>query len=82
MEFEDIAKREEIAWKQRSRATWLKQGDRNTGFFRGIVNAHRRMNTISKLKVRGEILSNHGEVQEELPFMKIFIQKQKTGDCT
>lgn len=24
MEFEDIAKREEIAWRQRSRAIWLK----------------------------------------------------------
>ena len=51
-EFEDIAKREEIAWRQRSRAVWLEQGDRNTNFFHRTANAHRRMNTISKLKVR------------------------------
>lgn len=65
MEFENIAKREKIAWRQRSRATWLKQGARNIGFFHKTANAHRRMNTIAKLKVRGETLSNHEEEQEE-----------------
>ncbi|KAG5621100.1 hypothetical protein H5410_006318 [Solanum commersonii] len=51
-EFEDIAKREEIAWRQRSRAVWQEQGDRSTNFFHRTANAHRRMNTVSKLKVR------------------------------
>ncbi|KAG5595439.1 hypothetical protein H5410_036671, partial [Solanum commersonii] len=50
-DFEDIARKEEIAWQQRSRATWLKEGDRNTNFFHKTVNAHRRTNTIDRLKV-------------------------------
>ncbi|WMV37642.1 hypothetical protein MTR67_031027 [Solanum verrucosum] len=50
-DFEDIARKEEIAWQQRSGATWLNEGDRNTNFFYKTVNAHRRTNTIDRLKV-------------------------------
>lgn len=62
--FEDIDK--EIAWRQRSNATQLKQGYTNDRFIHKITNEHRRTNATSKLKVRGEFLSNHGEVQEEI----------------
>ncbi|KAG5575672.1 hypothetical protein H5410_055806 [Solanum commersonii] len=45
-EFEDIARHEEIAWRQRSRTLWLKQGDRNTIFFHKTANAHKRVKTL------------------------------------
>ncbi|KAG5628723.1 hypothetical protein H5410_000440 [Solanum commersonii] len=32
MEYEGCLKNEEVAWRQRSRALWLKEGDRNTSF--------------------------------------------------
>ncbi|KAF3645754.1 putative COP9 signalosome complex subunit 4-like [Capsicum annuum] len=66
MKFEDVANREKIAYRQRSRAVWLKQGDRNTDFFHRIANAHRSTNTIDKLKVRGVILTKVEEVHEEI----------------
>lgn len=53
MEFQEVAKYEEIAWKQRSRVTWLKQGDKNTKFLQKVANGHRRFNHIDKLEVNG-----------------------------
>ncbi|WMV40484.1 hypothetical protein MTR67_033869 [Solanum verrucosum] len=61
-EFEEVAKKEETTWRLRSRAVWLKQGDRNTSFFHKTANAHRRVNTIDKIKVRDELLTEPAEI--------------------
>ncbi|WMV55390.1 hypothetical protein MTR67_048775 [Solanum verrucosum] len=66
VEFEEVAKKEETTWRQRSRAVWLKQGDRNTSFFHKTANAHRRVNTIDKIKVRDELLTEPAEIQKEI----------------
>ncbi|KAG5617007.1 hypothetical protein H5410_016831 [Solanum commersonii] len=65
-EFEEMAKKEEAAWRQRSRAVWFKQGDRNTSFFHKTANAHRRVNIIDKIKVRDELLTEPAEIQKEI----------------
>ncbi|KAG5631748.1 hypothetical protein H5410_003465 [Solanum commersonii] len=52
VELEVLAKQEEVSWRQKSRALWLKQGDNNTNFFQRVATAHRRYNTIDKLLVR------------------------------
>lgn len=46
----ELFEREEIMEHQRSRIDWLKQGDRNTGFFQARAKARRRTNRIHSLQ--------------------------------
>ena len=42
--------REELMWRQRSRTTWLKEGDKNTKYFQQKATWRRKKNTITRLK--------------------------------
>ena len=46
----ELAYREEIMAKQRSRITWLAEGDNNTKFFQRKASARRAKNRIVKLE--------------------------------
>lgn len=48
---------EEVAWRQRSRAVWLKEGDKNTKFSHETMNYHKRYNNIDSLLIKGAIVS-------------------------
>lgn len=42
---------------------WLREGDRNTGFFHRMANSHRRGNYLAKIKSNGTYLSEEHEIQ-------------------
>ncbi|RVX04845.1 LINE-1 retrotransposable element ORF2 protein [Vitis vinifera] len=44
---------EETHWRQVSRELWLKEGDKNRGFFHRMANAHRRNNSLDRIKING-----------------------------
>jgi len=57
---------EEVIWRQKSRAVWLKDGDKNTKFFHGKENQRSKTNEISKLKDEHGILWRGDENMERL----------------
>ncbi|KAJ9701144.1 hypothetical protein PVL29_006475 [Vitis rotundifolia] len=77
-DFSHCAILEEISWKQKSRALWLKEGNSNTKFFHRMTNARRRGNFISSLIVRGVRLDKEEELKEGMGayFKSLFEEPQ------
>jgi hypothetical protein len=40
-DYENLLLSEEIHWRQKSRATWFQEGDKNTRFFHRVANSNR-----------------------------------------
>ncbi|WKA06987.1 hypothetical protein VitviT2T_024859 [Vitis vinifera] len=55
---------EEISWRQKSREVWLKEGDRNTGYFHKMANAHRRWNNVDRIRINGAWCIEENEIRE------------------
>ncbi|KAJ9701691.1 hypothetical protein PVL29_006878 [Vitis rotundifolia] len=55
---------EETHWRQVSRELWLKEGDKNTGFFHRMANAHWRNNSVDRIKINGVEVAEEQEVRE------------------
>ncbi|XP_047335496.1 uncharacterized protein LOC124939021 [Impatiens glandulifera] len=51
----ELCKEEETGARQRSRATWLRYGDKNTKFFHCVSNAQTRNNVINSISVEGVV---------------------------
>ena len=62
-EFKSWAVLEEISWRHKSRDFWLKEGDRNTGYFHKMANAHRRRNCLRKISINGKLLEQEAEIK-------------------
>lgn len=62
-ELDELLLREEIMWRQRSRSTYLREGDRNIDWFHRQATWRRKTNTISKLRNnKGQWIEEKGEL--------------------
>ncbi|RVW52500.1 putative serine/threonine protein kinase IREH1 [Vitis vinifera] len=68
---------EEVHWKQKSRELWLKERNRNTGYFHHMANAHRRNNSLDRITINGELLTEDQEVRDGIvnAFQKLFLEE-------
>jgi hypothetical protein len=57
---------EEMNWRQKSRALWLREGDKNTKFFHRVANSHRKFNQVDFLTINGAISRNSVEIKEHI----------------
>ncbi|XP_050211436.1 uncharacterized protein LOC126661625 [Mercurialis annua] len=64
-EVDELLAREEILWKQRSRADWLRDGDRNNKFFHRKASNRKKNNSIYRLK------DDEGNWQEGVGLQKV-----------
>jgi len=66
MELEKTLLFEEVNWRQKSRALWLKEGDNNTKFFHRVANSHRRFNHVGVLRINGAMSTNPVEIKDHI----------------
>ena len=80
-EFKSLAVMEEISRRQKSRELWLKDGDKNTGYFHKMANAHRRRNCLGKISINGKMLEKEAEIKVGLieAFKNLFSQPLQSG---
>ena len=65
-DIEFLASLEEISWRQKSKALFIKEGDNNTWFFHRLANSHRRMNFIRSVKVDGVLSEGESDVLDHV----------------
>jgi hypothetical protein len=71
-DLENVAIMQEVSWRQKSRVTWLKEGDHNTRCFHYLANSHRRNYFISSLCIEGTITSKQGVIIDTITQFSFF----------
>ncbi|CAN1151748.1 Transposon TX1 uncharacterized 149 kDa protein [Linum perenne] len=69
-DLDNLWRSEEVCWRQKSRETWCRLGDRNSRFFHQIASSNRRRNCIDRILVNGILVS--GQAALESAFVLFF----------
>ncbi|KAK1630226.1 hypothetical protein QYE76_004541 [Lolium multiflorum] len=64
-ELDELLMKEETRWRQRSRISWLREGDRNTNYFHRRASWRQKNNKIEKLQ------SENGDIIEDATHLEI-----------
>lgn len=74
-----ILEQEEASWRLKSRAIWLKEGDRNSIFFHRFASSRRENNSIWKIKDgKGDFLYSQQDISSEA--VRYFGNQYKKSD--
>ena len=74
-----LASLEEISWRQKSKALFIKERDNNTRFFHRLANSHRRINQIRGVEVEGALYEDESEVTNPIvDFYRKLYQKPES----
>lgn len=63
--YEEHLKNEEIAWRQRSKALWQKEGVKNTKYIHKVANAH-RCNIIDQLMIQDKKVRDPERIKRKI----------------
>jgi hypothetical protein len=66
VDLEKVILMDEICWRQKSRALWLREGDKNSKFFHCLASSHRNTNTIGKLLINGSSSTSQDEIRDHI----------------
>jgi hypothetical protein len=78
-ELERLLLCEEISWCQKSRALWLREGDKNTKFFHRVANSSKRNIAIESLIINGSLSSEDVVIKAHVQFYtQLYTEKCST----
>ena len=52
-------------WRQKARCCWLKDGDRNTGFFHKQVEERKNFKFVHEIHVQNHVIQDFGDIKAE-----------------